>query len=127
MAAAGRPALQAHGVRVRRRRAKRSGSGLVVVGIPSQDFGQESDANGTVKEFCELTYGVDFPMSGISHVRGPQAAPFYRWVRAQTGWEPRWNFHKVLIGRDGAIAGTFSADDLPGQGRLKTAIEAALA
>lgn len=100
--------------------------GFAVVGIPSQDFGQESDSNGAVKEFCELTYGVDFPMSGISHVRGPAAAPFYKWVRGQTGWEPRWNFHKVLIGRDGAIAGTFGGDDLPGAGRLQQAIEAAL-
>lgn len=100
--------------------------GFAVLGIPSQDFGQESDSNGAVKAFCDLTYGVDFPMTIISHVRGAEAAPFYRWVRAQRGWEPRWNFHKVLIGRDGRIAGTFDGDDLPGQGRLQRAIDAAL-
>jgi glutathione peroxidase len=101
--------------------------GFVVVGIPSQDFGQEKDSNGAVREFCELTYGVDFPMSAIAHVRGAEAAPFYRWVRAQTGWEPRWNFFKVLIGRDGRIAGTYSSDDEPVRGRLRAAIDAQVA
>ncbi len=100
--------------------------GFAVIGIPSQDFGQENDSNGAVKDFCELTYGVDFPMSGISHVRGPDAAPFYKWVRAQTRWEPRWNFFKVLIGRNGAILGTFGSDDEPAAGRLRQAIDAAI-
>jgi glutathione peroxidase len=80
-----------------------------------------------VKEFCELTYGVDFPMSAIAHVKGAEAAPFYQWVRAQTQWEPRWNFFKVLIGRDGAILGTFGSEDVPDNGRLHQAIEAAVA
>ena len=100
--------------------------GFTVLGIPSQDFGQEKDSNGEVKAFCELTYGVDFPMSGISHVRGAEAAPFYKWVKAQTAWEPHWNFFKVLIGRDGAIAGTYGSDDEPDRGRLRAAIEAAI-
>lgn len=100
--------------------------GFAVMGIPSQDFGQEQGSNGEVKAFCELTYGVDFPMSGISHVRGPEAAPFYKWVRGQTGWEPHWNFFKVLVGRDGAIAGTYGSDDEPDRGRLRAAIEAAV-
>lgn len=101
--------------------------GFAVIGIPSQDFGQEKDSNGAVKEFCELTYGVDFPMSAIAHVKGAEAAPFYQWVRAQTQWEPRWNFFKVLIGRDGAILGTFGSEDVPDKGRLHQAIEAAVA
>lgn len=101
--------------------------GFAVIGIPSQDFGQEKDSNGAVKQFCELTYGVDFPMSGISHVRGADAAPVYRWVRDQTRWEPKWNFYKVLIGRNGAVAGTYSSDDLPDTGRLRQAIDAAIA
>ena len=101
--------------------------GLTVIGVPSGDFGQEKDSDASVKTFCELTYGVEFPMSAIAHVRGKEAAPFYRWVAAQTRWEPRWNFFKVLIGRDGAIAGTFGAEDEPDKGRLKAAIEKALA
>ncbi len=100
--------------------------GLAVIGIPSQDFGQESGTNAEVKAFCELTYGVEFPMAGLSHVRGPEAVPFYRWVRDETRWEPRWNFFKVLIGRDGQILGTFSASDEPDSGRLRVAIDRAL-
>lgn len=100
--------------------------GFAVIGVPSQDFGQESGTNGEVKAFCELTYGVDFPMAAIGHVRGPDAAPFYKWVREQRRWEPGWNFFKVLIARDGSIAGTFSADQVPERGALAAAIEAAV-
>jgi glutathione peroxidase len=96
--------------------------GLTVIGVPSQDFNQESADNKTVKTFCEVTFGVEFPMAGIVHVRGPEAAPFYAWVRAQKGWEPNWNFNKVLIGRDGRIAGMFGAGDEPGGPKLSQAI-----
>jgi len=65
-------------------------------------------------------------MAGLGHVRGADAAPFYRWVREQRRWEPQWNFYKVLIGRDGAIAGTFESNDEPDHGRLATAIQAAI-
>jgi glutathione peroxidase len=101
--------------------------GLTVIGVPSRDFNQESADNKTVRTFCEATFGVDFPMAGIAHVRGPQAAPFYGWVREQKQWEPDWNFNKVLIGRDGRIAGTFGAGDEPAGPRLAQAIEAELA
>ena len=101
--------------------------GFAVIGIPSQDFGQEKDSNGAVKAFCELTYDVDFPMSAISHVRGAEAAPFYRWVRAQTQWEPKWNFAKVLIGRQGEIVGTYGSTEEPDRGPLRKAVEAAIA
>lgn len=101
--------------------------GLVVIGIPSQDFNQEKGSNGEVKAFCELTYGVQFPMAGLSRVTGRDAVPFYQWVRVQTGWSPRWNFFKVLVGRDGRIIGTYGSDDEPDRGRLRQAIEKALA
>ena len=97
-----------------------------MIGVPSQDFGQESGSNGEVKAFCEATFGVDFPMAGLGHVRGAEASPFYQWVREQRRWEPQWNFHKVLIGRDGAIIGTYGSNDLPDSGRLATAIQAAI-
>ena len=70
---------------------------------------------------------MQFPMTGIAHVRGPQAAPFYAWVREQSRWEPDWNFNKVLIGRDGRIVGTFASGDEPQGKRLAQAIEAELA
>ncbi len=91
----------------------RSPDGLTVVGVPSQDFNQESADNATVKTFCETRFDIDFPLTAISHVRGPQAAPFYVWVHAQKKWQPQWNFNKVLIGRDGRIAGTFGSADEP--------------
>lgn len=97
--------------------------GFSLIGVPSQDFGQESGTNGEVKAFCEATFGVDFPMAAISHVRGSQAAPFYKWVSAQRRWEPGWNFAKVLIARDGSIAATFASGDLPEAGSVQAAIE----
>ena len=62
--------------------------GFAVVGVPSQDFGQETGSNAEVKAFCEATFGVDFPMAGLSRVRGRDAAPFYAWVKAERRWEP---------------------------------------
>ena len=100
--------------------------GLTVIGVPSQDFNQESPDDATVQAFCETKYGVGFPLTGISHVRGAQAAPFYAWVKAVRQWEPSWNFNKVLIGRDGGIVGTFGSGDEPQAGKLGAALEVAL-
>ena len=101
--------------------------GLAVIGVPSQDFNQESADNQTVKTFCETTFGVQFPMAGIAHVRGPQAAPFYAWVREQKRWEPSWNFNKVLVGRNGQIVATFGSGDEPQGPRMTQALDAELA
>jgi glutathione peroxidase len=100
--------------------------GLTVIGVPSQDFNQESPDDATVKTFCETQFGIDFPLTSISHVRGKQAAPFYAWVREVRQWEPSWNFNKVLIGRDGRVAGTFGSGDAPQGEKLGSAIAAAL-
>lgn len=100
--------------------------GLTVIGVPSRDFNQESPDNGTVKSFCETNFGVGFALAGITHVRGPLAAPFYAWVREQKGWEPNWNFNKVVVGRDGRVVGTFGSGDEPQGAKLTAAIEAAL-
>ncbi len=100
--------------------------GLTVIGVPSPDFNQESADDATVKNFCETKFGIDFPLAGLSHVRGKQAAPFYSWVREIRQWEPSWNFNKVVVGRDGHPAGTFGSGDEPQGGRLGQAIAAAL-
>jgi glutathione peroxidase len=105
----------------------RAAEGLTVIGVPSQDFNQESPDNATVKTFCQTRFGIDFPLTVVSHVRGPQAAPFYAWVKAQRQWEPSWNFNKVLIGRDGKIAGMFGSGDEPDGAKLTRAIGTALA
>ncbi len=105
----------------------REKAGLVVIAVPSQDFNQESADNKTVKDFCDARFGIDFPMAGLAHVRGPHAAPFYAWVATQRQWQPAWNFNKVLVGRDGRVAGTFGSSDEPDGPVLAEAIAAALA
>jgi glutathione peroxidase len=107
--------------------ATKSAAGLTVIGVPSQDFNQEYSDNATVKTFCETRFDIDFPLAAISHVRGAKATPFYAWVNAQNRWQPSWNFNKVLIGRDGRIAGTFGSGDEPDGPVLSQAIEAELA
>jgi glutathione peroxidase len=105
----------------------RATDGLTVIGMPSNDFNQEAATNAKVKELCELTYDVDFPMAGLSHVKGPDANPFYAWVRATQKWEPDWNFNKVLITRDGGIAGHFPSTEEPEGKLLSTAVARQLA
>lgn len=105
----------------------RQAAGLTVIGVPSGDFNQEADSDAKVKAFCEAQFGIDFPMTTIQRVRGPEAHRFYRWVKGSLDWEPRWNFNKVLIGRDGFIAGVFGSSDTPQGAKLTAAIEKALA
>lgn len=101
--------------------------GLIVLAVPSDDFRQELDSAEAVKEFCELTYGIDLPMTDITRVTGAGAHPFFRDVRAETGFEPRWNFNKILIGRDGRVTGTWGARQRPMSREIVRAIEAELA
>jgi glutathione peroxidase len=105
----------------------KSAAGLTVIGVPSRDFNQESADNATVKTFCETRFDVDFPLAAITHVTGSQAAPLYAWVKSETKWQPSWNFNKVLIGRDGRLAGTFGAGDEPDGPALSRAIDSELA
>ncbi|MCG7860289.1 glutathione peroxidase, partial [Flavihumibacter sediminis] len=74
--------------------------GLVVLAVPSDDFRQELGSNDEVKEFCEMTFGLDMPMTGVTHVRGAEAHPFFASLKAEEGFVPRWNFNKVLIAPD---------------------------
>jgi len=105
------------------------GQGLVVLGVPSNDFGgQEPGSNTEIKRFCEATFDVTFPLTDKQVVSGPAAHPLYRWAAAQTAalGTPNWNFHKILIGRDGRVIDWFSAAGGIGP-KLDRAIEAALA
>ena len=101
--------------------------GLVVLAVPSDDFNQEYATEAEVKDYCELNYDLDLPMTTISHVRGEEALPFYRWLAETQGWEPHWNFNKVLIGADGAVLGTWGSQAAPAGAEILGAIEAALA
>ncbi|MCF6445056.1 glutathione peroxidase [Nereida sp. MMG024] len=100
--------------------------GLVVLAVPSQDFRQELGDNAAVKEFCELNFNLDMPMTEITSVKGPQAHPFYAWVRQETGFVPEWNFNKVLIDPDGAVAATWRSRVRPLSGEITKKIEAML-
>lgn len=87
--------------------------GLVVLAVPSDDFNQELSTEAEVKEFCELNYNLTLPMTGITHVRGAKAHPFYRSVAAETGFEPGWNFNKILLSPEGEVAGTYGSGVKP--------------
>ncbi len=103
--------------------------GLVVLGMPSNDFGaQEPGSETEIKSFCEVRYGVDFPLTKKEHVVGAAAHPLYQWIAKELGEAaiPRWNFHKYLISKDGNLAGTFGSRIEPEAAELKTAIETAL-
>ena len=105
------------------------GRGLVVLGVPCNDFGaQEPGTEGEIKTFCETSFGVDFPMTSKEHVIGAGAHPFYQWAAKELGegGTPRWNFHKYLVAKDGALAGTFGSRTEPEAAEVKAAIEAAL-
>lgn len=109
--------------------AGRRDAGLVVLGVPSNDFGaQEPLSEEKVVEFCEVRYGVDFPLTTKNHVIGAEAHPLYKWIAGALGEAaaPRWNFHKYLIGKDGALLGTFGSRTEPNDPALGAAIDAAL-
>lgn len=98
-------------------------SGLVVLAVPSDDFNQEFASAGEVKDFCEVNFGIDLPMTAITHVRGHDAHPFYRWLKAESGFEPRWNFNKVLIGPDGDVVATFGSSAQPMSDAIRSRVE----
>jgi glutathione peroxidase len=103
------------------------GRGLVVLGVPSNDFNQEAASNQQVREFCDAQFGIEFPMAAISHVKGPEAHPFFRWAAERGGGEPRWNFHKYLVARDGRGVRGFATRVTPDSIELLRAIDSALA
>lgn len=103
--------------------------GLVVIGVPSNDFGdQEPNAEGEIAEFCRGAFGVTFPLTTKQVVKGADAHPFYVWAAATLGQRaaPSWNFHKYLVGRDGRLIASFGTTVTPDAKSLKDAIEIGL-
>lgn len=104
--------------------------GLVVLGVPSGDFGgQELATASEIKQFCEVNFEIDFPLTEKTQVSGNEAHPFYRWAGDELGRiaKPRWNFHKYLVAKDGRLTNWFSTATGPSSERVRNAIEAALA
>lgn len=101
--------------------------GLVILGFPSGDFGNQEKANNKeIAEFCFNTYGVKFPMFAKTSVRGDKANPFFAALAGATGQPPKWNFHKYLIDRQGRAVKAFPSQVEPLDSRLTREIEAAL-
>ncbi len=102
-------------------------NGLVVIGVSSNSFNQELADEAAVKEFCEVQFNLDFPLTAITPVKsagGETSHPFYDWVREATGDAdfPGWNFNKVLIGHDGALIATYGAGNLINRDALQPAL-----
>jgi glutathione peroxidase len=105
--------------------AKRD-KGLVVLGVPSNDFGaQEPGSASEIKSFCELRFGVDFPLTEKVRVTGADAHPLFKWIAAKGGFlaRPHWNFYKYLIGPDGRLVDWFSSVTAPGSAKFTKAVD----
>ena len=98
---------------------------LVVLGIPTNNFRQEPGNNKDIKDFCETNFGITFPMTEKINVIGNDSHPFYKWARKNYGIGaiPKWNFHKIIIGKDGKVAETFSSITKPSSKKFIKVIE----
>jgi len=99
--------------------------GLMVIGVPSNDFGQQEPGGADeIASFCEINYGVEFPMMAKVPVKGPDAHPLFRWLAAEGGFfsRPRWNFYKYLIGRDGQLSTWFGSPTKPESAKVERAL-----
>ena len=103
--------------------------GVVMLGVPSNDFGkQEPGTSEEIKNFCEAKFGITFPMTEKVSVKGENTHPFYIWARENHGKSaiPKWNFHKIIIGKDGKVLETFASKINPSSKKFIKAIEKAL-
>ena len=99
--------------------------GLVVLGIPSNSFNQEKNTNDEVKEFCEVKFNIDFPITEITEVKGKNAHEIYKWAKDNYGKSavPKWNFYKILINKEGKIEDTFASLTKPTSNKIVKKIE----
>ena len=85
--------------------------GLIVIGIPSKTFNQEKETEKEIKEFCEVNFNINFILTSIYDVKGDDAHEIYKWAKQNYGNSaiPKWNFHKILINKDGKVEDTFAS------------------
>ena len=105
---------------------KYQSKGIVILGVPSNDFGkQEPGSNKDIKNFCEAKFGISFPMTEKVSVKGPDAHPFYIWAKESHGKSaiPKWNFHKIIIDKNGKVAETFSSITNPSSKKFTKTLE----
>ena len=94
--------------------------GLVVIGVPTDNFKQEPGTNREIKDFCETTFGIDFPITEKTNVIGKNLHPFYAWAKENYGIAaiPKWNFHKIIVGKNGKVADTFASITNPSSNKF---------
>ena len=98
---------------------------LIVIGVPTNDFKQEPASNSDIKDFCEQNFNINFPMTEKIKVIGDNSHPFYKWAKLNHGKGaiPKWNFHKIIIGKNGKISDTFASITNPSSKRFVNFIE----
>ena len=98
---------------------------VVVLGVPTNDFKQEPGSNNEIRKFCETNFNVNFPMTEKVSVIGEKSHPFYKWAKNNHGKNaiPKWNFHKIIIGKDGKVANTFASITKPSSNKFIKFIE----
>ena len=99
--------------------------GLIVIGVPSNSFNQEKTNNSEVKEFCEVNFNITFPLTSITEVKGEKAHEIFKWAKDNYGKSaiPKWNFHKILINKEGKVEDTFSSLTKPLSKKIINKIE----
>ena len=102
--------------------------GLIVLGIPSNSFNQEKNNNNEVKEFCEVNFNINFPITEITNVKGDDAHEIYKWAKENHGKSavPKWNFYKILINKEGKIEDTYASLTNPTSKKIISKIESLL-
>ena len=98
---------------------------LIVIGVPTNNFKQEPGTNKEIKDFCETNFGINFPMTEKIDVIGSNAHPFYKWAKKNHGISaiPKWNFHKIVIGKNGKVVDTFASFTKPTSKKFLNLIE----
>tara|TARA_Y100000816_G_C25944165_1_gene492506 strand:+ start:207 stop:749 length:543 start_codon:yes stop_codon:yes gene_type:complete len=99
--------------------------GLIVLGVPSNSFNQEKNKNEDVKEFCEVNFNINFPLTAITNVKGENAHEIFKWAKKNYGKSavPKWNFHKILINKEGKVEDTFASITKPMSKKIIQVIE----
>ena len=102
--------------------------GLIVLGIPSNSFNQEKKDNSDVKEFCEVNFNINFPLTEITDVKGDNAHEIYKWAKNNFGKSavPKWNFYKILINKEGKIEDTYASLTNPTSKKIINKVESLL-
>ena len=98
---------------------------VFVIGVPSNNFKQEPCSNKEIKDFCETNFNISFPITEKMDVIGNNAHPFFIWAKESYGKSaiPKWNFHKIIVGKDGRIVKTFSSITSPSSKKFRKALE----